>query len=80
MNKVLVAAGIVVPTFVAGVTFGALAMKDALETHRGDLSTLMGNALKNVITKANEGILTEDELIELVDSEMEFIKMTMKNS
>ncbi len=77
MKKSLVVTGIVVPTFVVGYSAGVLVMKRALAEHRGDITALMGNAWKTIIEKSNEGILTEDELIALVDSEMEFIKMTM---
>ncbi len=77
MKKALVAAGIAgfgAASFILGAAVVALDTDNYIRS----ITDLMNNAVKNIIAKANEGILTEDELNELVDTEMEFIKISMK--
>ncbi len=59
-------------------SLGEVSMRHRLQKKTATLSTLMNNAYENIAEKSRETGMTEQKLMEVVNTEMSFIRLALR--
>ncbi len=77
-QKIISGVVAIMASHVAVFSLGEVAMRHRLTKRRESTAVLMENALSNISNKATEEGMTEGLFMEIVKTEMEFVRMALR--